>query len=293
MPPTRYAYGCIPDRKDDRDHRLAERVDLVAVADLPPRIDLRVTHKLDFPIYDQGQLGSCTANAIAAALRYEAGQQELADIDPSRLWIYYRERELEGNVGTDAGAEIRDGLKVVAKQGWPPESDWPYDIARFADAPPAHADADALSDRVTKYMRVAVSPTALRQALASGFPVVVGFDVYESFELDAVAETGEVPMPARTEAVVGGHAVLCVGYDDTTLRFTCRNSWAAGWGQGGYFTIPYAYLGSTQYGRDFWAIEQEVEGEQPKPAPDPLHELAARLRQFTADITAWLARHGL
>lgn len=290
-----HAYGCIPDRPDDRDYRLDDHVELAALADLPPRIDLRVTGHLDYDIYDQGPLGSCTANAIAAALRYEAGQQSLADIDPSRLWIYYREREMEGNVGTDAGAEIRDGLKLVAKQGFPPEADWPYDIERFAEKPPAKSDADAKADRVTKYMRVPVSVGALKQALATSFAVVVGFTVYESFELDTVAETGEVPMPGAGEQELGGHAVLCVGYDDVTRRFLCRNSWGDGWGADGYFTMPYDYLGNPSYATDFWAIEQEVEGDdpKPKPTPDPLHELAALLRPFAVNILAWLDKHGL
>jgi C1A family cysteine protease len=164
------------------------------------------------------------------------------------------------------------------------------------------ADTDAKADRVTKYMRVNVSPTALKQAIAAGFPVVVGFDVYESIELDSVAETGILPMPAPGEQEVGGHAVLCVGYDDSTQRFLCRNSWGDGWGQGGYFTIPYAYLGSTHYAQDFWAVQQEVEGGGPTPPKpsDPLHELAALIRQEiaaaeqrAAAFRDWLAKHGL
>jgi C1A family cysteine protease len=294
--PVRRVYGQLPDRPDQRDYLLDEHVRLPAADALPTSVDLRTSGHLSWPLYDQGQLGSCTANAVAGALRYTAGSESLPDLDPSRLWIYYQERVIEGSVGTDAGAEIRDGLKVVSSLGFPPEADWPYDIARFADAPPAAANTDAKADRATKYMRVTVSQAALRQALAAGFAVVVGFTVYESFESDAVASSGEVPMPVRGEQVVGGHAVLCVGYDDHAQRFLCRNSWGADWGQGGYFTIPYGYLGSSAYASDFWSIELVAEGSGPTPTPtptDPLHELAALLRQFVSDVSGWLTRHNL
>lgn len=291
-----YAYGCLADTRDPRDYRLEGLVSLPPEQALPPSVDLRGFGHLDWPLYDQGDLGSCTANAIAAALRYCAGMLGLADIDPSRLWIYYQERVIEGTTDQDSGAQLRDGLKVVSSEGWPPESAWPYDPARYADAPPPAVDTQAKADLVTKYMRVTVTPLALKQALAAGYPVVVGFEVFESFESDVVTRTGVVPMPGRSEDVIGGHAVLCVGYDDASQRFTCRNSWGDGWGAAGYFTIPYAYLGSPALANDFWAIEAEVEGNGPAPTPtpnDPLHELAALLKQFIADVSGWLSRHGL
>jgi C1A family cysteine protease len=61
-------------------------------------------------------------------------------------------------------------------------------------------------------------------------------------------------MPGLHEAVLGGHAVLCVGYDDATQRFIVRNSWGSNWGQAGYFTIPYAYLLNENLADDFWTI---------------------------------------
>jgi C1A family cysteine protease len=81
-----------------------------------------------------------------------------------------------------------------------------------------------------------------------------GFTVYESFESDTVAHTGVVPMPARGEHVLGGHAVLAVGYDDAEQRFEVRNSWGDRWGNGGYFTMPYAYLTERSLSSDFWTI---------------------------------------
>jgi C1A family cysteine protease len=160
------------------------------------------------PVYDQGQLGSCTGNAIAGAVEFERMRQNLAVFTPSRLFIYYGERVIEGTVSSDSGAEIRDGIKVVATAGVPPETDWPYDISRFADQPPQLAYADAKDDVATQYQRVMQSLAQMKGCLASGLPFVFGFTVYESFESPAVASTGQAPMPGSNESVLGGHAVM-------------------------------------------------------------------------------------
>ena len=128
---TRYAYGAIRDTPDHRDRLYAA---LSQPAALPPAVDLSVHLG---PVFDQGQLGSCTANAIAGALMFCQRAEELPLEIPSRLWLYYQERALEGTIASDAGAQIRDGIKVVASLGCPPESAWPYDPALFAVAPPA------------------------------------------------------------------------------------------------------------------------------------------------------------
>ena len=94
----------------------------------------------------------------------------------------------------------------------------------------------------------------MRGCLASGYPFVLGFTVYSSFESAEVARTGVLSMPGTNEDVVGGHAVLAVGYDDSTQTFLVRNSWGTSWGQAGYFTIPYAYLTTRGLSSDFWTI---------------------------------------
>jgi C1A family cysteine protease len=243
-------YGWMPDLPDARDHMYAAPVAMMGA--LPPHVDLRPHCP---PPYDQGQLGSCTGNAIAGAVQFEREKQHLTpEFVPSRLFIYYSERVIEGTVGTDSGAQIRDGIKVVANQGVPPETDWPYDITRFADKPPPAAFNDALHDRAVSYSRLAQSLSQMKGCLASGYPFVFGFTVYDSFESPAVAKTGVVPMPAAGESVLGGHAVMAVGYDDTQQRFIVRNSWGASWGMQGYFTIPYAYLTERNLSSDFWTI---------------------------------------
>jgi len=104
------------------------------------------------------------------------------------------------------------------------------------------------------YSRVSQTPSQMKGCLASGFPFVFGFTVYDSFESQDVAKTGVVPMPASGESVLGGHAVLAVGYDDGQQRFIVRNSWGTGWGMHGYFTMPYAYLTDRGLASDFWTI---------------------------------------
>jgi C1A family cysteine protease len=199
---------------------------------LPTQEDLRPGCP---PVYDQGQLGSCTANAIGDAVEFEQVKQKAKSFVPSRLFIYYNERVIEHTVNSDNGAQIRDGMKVMAKQGTPPETDWPYDITKFADKPPAIAFTDAAKNKVLSYQRVNRALSQFKGCLASGYPFVFGFTVYER----SGSPTGHVPMPQPGETVAGGHAVLAVGYDDQNQRFLVGNSWGPHWGMQGYFTMPY------------------------------------------------------
>lgn len=243
-------YGWTPDLPDHRDHLYsAPRLP----TSLPPKVDLRPSMP---PVYDQGQLGSCTGNAIAGAIHYGRRKQGLRpDFPPSRLFIYYNERFMENSVNEDAGAMIRDGIKSVATVGVPPEvPDWPYDIAKFAKKPPATAYKNALPHKSLAYQRLVNSLQQMKGCLATGYPFVFGFSVYEGFESDAVYKTGQLNMPASSEVLLGGHAVLAVGYDDSVQRFTVRNSYGPRWGVKGYFTIPYAYLMDSNLADDFWTI---------------------------------------
>lgn len=231
------------------------RLQIDHVATLPTKVDLTPGGHVP-PVYDQGQLGSCTANAIAAALDFQNHRQTATFETPSRLWIYYQERVIEGTVDQDSGAQIRDGMKVIHKLGAPPESDWPYDISTFAHRPPAKAIADAHGDEAISYQSVSQDLYALKSVLAAGLPIVFGFTVYSAFESDEVAHTGVVPMPSHRDQIVGGHAVMLVGYDDVTDRFRARNSWGTDWGQHGYFEMPYLYVTSASLSSDFWVVQK-------------------------------------
>ena len=253
-------YGWRHQNPDARDKVYAARLSAAP----PAECDLRPEMP---PVYDQGQLGSCTGNAIAGAMEYERDRQGLSDFVPARLFIYYNERAMEGTVSSDSGAMIRDGIKVVNTEGVCPETLWPYDTGMFAVKPPKRCYVAALTDRLVQYEAVQTLAD-LKDAISSKLSVVFGFTVYESFESPQVAQTGVLPMPdVQTESTVGGHAVVAVGYSDPKGHVIVRNSWGPSWGAAGYFYMPYQYMTGTAtnsdsaqingayLASDFWALE--------------------------------------
>jgi C1A family cysteine protease len=260
-PPSRKiaGYGWVPDLPDYRDFTYAAP-DQAMVAS----VDLRAQCPA---VYDQGRIGSCTANAIAAALEFDMMKQHVAAFTPSRLFIYYNERAIEGKVPSDAGAMIRDGIKSIAKQGDCPETLWAYDDtpadpttnlfphgAKAATKPTATCYSEALKHKTLTYRSVTQNLADMKGCLGEGFPFVFGFTVFPSFESAEVAHSGNVPMPKPGEAPLGGHAVMAVGYDDDDRLFIVRNSWGSGWGDKGYFYMPYAYLLDDNLADDFWTV---------------------------------------
>jgi C1A family cysteine protease len=241
-------YGWSPDLPDQRDKLFAALA--APPQKLPSAVDLRPGCS---GVENQGQLGSCTANALAGHLEFLERKAGRPAIDLSRLFIYYNERALEGAVTQDSGAQLRDGIKTLAKQGVCPEKEWPYVISRFTVKPTAACYRDGLGHQITSYHRIATL-AEMKLCLAQGYPFVFGFTVYESFESPAVAKTGTLNLPAPKERSLGGHAVMAAGYNDATQRFLIRNSWGADWGQQGYFTMPYAYLENRNLSDDFWTI---------------------------------------
>jgi len=250
-PPIRKAvYGWLPDIPDHRDH-VYGAVRMIPET-LPAKVDLRPGCS---DVEDQKELGSCTANALAGALEYLMKKDKVPYVDMSRLFIYYNERVIEHTVKTDSGAMIRDGIKTLAKQGACPEKSWPYDIAKFATKPTKACYTEALNYQILSYARIN-TVDEMRACLAGGYPFVFGFAVYDSFESQQVAKTGVVEMPKAGEKMLGGHAVVAVGYEDHAKRFIVRNSWGTKWGQKGYFTIPYEYLANRNLSDDFWTIRR-------------------------------------
>ncbi len=243
-------YGWVRDLPDQRDlYFSAPRG-----AKLPAEVDLRAKMP---PIYNQGELGSCVANAVGAAVEYDQEVEHPANVfQPSRLFIYYNARALEGTTSSDSGCQMRDGVKTVVHQGTCPEKEWPYDIAEFAVKPPAKCYTDATKEKVLAYVRVLQQLSLMRSCLAGSGPFVIGISVYDSFESEQTTKTGIVPMPAPDENLLGGHAILIAGYNDTTQMFTFRNSWGTGWGAKGYGFIPYAYLSSSALAGDAWALSK-------------------------------------
>ena len=204
------------------------------------------------PIYNQGQLGSCTANALCGLLAHENPK-----IQGSRLFLYYNERILRNTTTTDSGATLEDGVKSLIKNGICLENEWPYVINRFSVKPPVKCYTQALQNRVLQKntRNIKNDLKCMKECLSNNLPFVVGILIYESFESQAVANTGMVPMPnIKKENLLGGHAILCVGYNDALKVWIMRNSWGTNWGAAGYFYLPYAYLLSPNLSSDLWTI---------------------------------------
>ncbi len=242
----RHKLGWKPDPLDHRDitYKLPR-----GIGPLPASVDLREGQP---PIWDQGDLGSCTANATGAQCWF---LDKTAPYEPSRLFIYYNTRVLEGTVREDSGASIRNSIKSVVKYGFCSEADWVYDTTKFTKKPSTLAYKNAKLERIVSYARVPQTERALKTALYQGLPVNFGFAVYSSFESDEVGKTGMVAMPLKKEALLGGHATLLVGYNDAMRRYIGRNSWSDAWGDKGYFYIPYDYVHSSKLSDDFWIIK--------------------------------------
>ncbi len=246
---TSLHFGWKPDLPDHRD--IIYQAPRALLKKLPYKIDLREQCPA---VYDQGELGSCTANAIAGAFQFELIKQRSPSFVPSRLFIYYNERSIENHIQTDSGAQIRDGMKSIRHQGVCTEKLWPYTVSEFAQKPHAICYQDALKHQAILFHRVIRDIDQMRACLADGYPFIFGFTVYKSFESAEVAQSGVLNMPHAHEDTIGGHAVLAVGYDNATKRFIVRNSWGPEWGMEGYFTIPYDYLLNENLSDDFWTI---------------------------------------
>jgi len=244
---TLHRYAWLPDIPDSRDFLYSAVRPRLR---LPQSVDFRATCS---PVEDQGQLGSCTANALAGNVEFLDLSADSKYTDVSRLFIYYNERAIEHITASDSGAMIRDGIKTLAKSGVCAEKAWPYLVAQFAKKPSAACYADGLKRKITTYRRIQTFDEMLA-CLADGFPFVFGFTVYESFESAKVAKTGVMPVPKKTERTLGGHAVMAVGYSLKDKRLIVRNSWGEGWGQKGYFTMPFQC--AETMADDFWTIRK-------------------------------------
>lgn len=250
-PKSKAYYGWSPDTPDHRDLMFSLPKKMKK---LPSKVDLRTD---ELPIFDQGSLGSCTANAISTAFAFSVlKQQEEALYVPSRLFIYYNTRLLEGNEDRDTGATLRSTVKVMNKVGTCQENTWPYVINKFTNKPNDTSYKEATGNKAIKYERLNRSLYDFKSCLAAGFPFVGGFAVYESFESREVATTGKMVMPNKNEKFYGGHAIIVMGYDDSIQCFIVRNSWGKKWGDKGHFYMPYDYLLNRQLSDDFWVIQK-------------------------------------
>lgn len=203
-------------------------------------------------VFDQGQIGSCTANAGVAALMSLDKKEGLAAKMWSRLFLYFNERKEDGTTRQDAGANIRDVFKAANKYGVCDEIIYPYNERSIFKTPPVKAYKSAF-EKPTTYELLPQSVASVKDCIASGFSVIFGFDVYESFM--NIGSDGLMPLPTATERIIGGHAVCVVGYDDTKKLLTVRNSWGSSWGDKGHFYMPYSFFESNSCS-DSWTVKK-------------------------------------
>lgn len=242
-------YGWRRDRPDHRD------VEFISAGSLPVAADLREWCPR---IEDQGPIGSCTAHAATSGLELLLRKAKRPQPELSRLGVYWETRVRYERVppGEDSGAEIRNVVRTLVHWGACEERLWPYDPALYAWPPPSAAVAGMAAHRLTGYRRCR-SLGAVKAAIAGGFPVIGGFSCPASIDSEETARTGRVALPGPTEAIVGGHAVLFIGYDDGTQALEFVNSWGVGWGAAGHGYLPYGYV-ERGLASDLWALSAET-----------------------------------
>jgi C1A family cysteine protease len=233
--------------------------------------------------YQQGQTGSCAANATAACYLLELRRHRSLNsvpgeaVVPSRLFIYYNARAALSQQITDRGCFIRHAFRSLAQYGVCPEACWPYDERKKNERPPDACFREALRHRIFTYERLDVhrnpkGPDStldmdtdgdtvlnnLRSCLTNSHPVVFSFTwkigdaVWEKrsdmWQICAMAKMrhSKVSLPKTA------HAVMAIGYDDNSQCVLCQNSMG---GSKWLFWIPYDWITDFYATSDFWMLK--------------------------------------
>jgi len=241
--------GCIKDKTDNRDYLMRA---YLPVAKLPKKIDY--TKKMS-PVRDQGDEGTCVGFASVAGMKE---YQELVDYEKlitlSPRFVYSECKKIDGSPDSE-GTSIRIAMKVLNDIGTCQEKFWPY-LPHQRNKPQKGALTDAKKFRVLTYARI-INLNELRLCLATKGPCTIGVEVFNGM---MTTKTGIVPMPAKNERVLGGHAICPVAYDDKKQLVKFKNSWSAKWGEKGYGWLPYDYI--EKYMMDAWS---SVDIDDPNP----------------------------
>jgi C1A family cysteine protease len=310
-------YPVVKDKPDPRDKMLAPHPESIKLA-------AQYTNGKHLgPCKDQGSLGCCTGFSWSSVREFlyrkyflnEKNKLVIADnLILSPLFLYYEERELEGDVDQDGGAQSRTGAVVLNQSGVCQETEDPYRPSQFEVAPTGEQTTEALDYRAGAYHRIPDLLT-LKSVIASGYVASIGIAVYESFESDAAAQSGDIPVPnINTEQLLGGHEVTTYRYDDDHVNADGSkgavgflNSWGTGWGckvdpskpeEGGAGWLPYKYWNNNLVS-DMWIIhlgppwvpETQPKGDSnvstppiPTPTPTPTPEPPSPWEPSEAEI---------
>lgn len=242
--------GLKRDLPDIRDFFFESRGIIRKKKTFPTNVDLR-NHPDMPPVYDQGAIGSCVAQTVASICDFKQGRE--VDYHPSTLFLYYVTRSLEGTVEVDSGATIRNGIKAANEFGVAKESSWPYIESKYKDTPSTEAFDEALAYQALEYKRVKQRLDDIKECIYLESPIAFGMAVYDGlYKITEYNPILELPNPSQP--LLGGHAVKIVGFNDTTRLFVIKNSWGYGFGERGYFYIPYEFVLDARLSFDFWTI---------------------------------------
>lgn len=274
--------GCLPPTMSATDFRAVPNL-----SGLPRAVDLRGDCT---PVEDQGQIGSCTANAAVGALEFQRRKDGKPAGDLSRLFVYYNSRRMAGQEQDDGGATIAQCMAALLAFGTPPERSWPYDPALVKTTPDAKVFQEALDATPREYAKVE-GLEHVKGALARQYPVVFGTSLPQRC-FEEAARTGVMPTPTAAELAeaekTGGHAMLLVGYDDAPRTFIVRNSWGTQWGHQGYCQMSYDTFEQSRAATTSWILGNlEASGAfrvtRPvlvaKPVEGSVKDLATKLRE--------------
>ena len=246
------------DKPDARDYRIPDRAPYLPP--LPKFVDLRAECP---PVYCQGSIGSCTANATAALLDVVRKKDKLPFLNPSRLFIYYNCRVLNGDPEADQGCCFRDALSTIYDTGVCSEADWDYDPTLLFKKPTDECYAKATENKFQYYALIDQKETALKHCLDEGYPFLFAINIFWPMNEDHMLfETGilSVPNPNQPKPpILCSHALCCVGYDDEKQLFLVRNSFGADWCGNGHFYIPYSFMLDPKCSDGFWTLRTSGE----------------------------------
>lgn len=260
-----YMKYLIPIRRLEKMKKRKCRSMAPVTKDNPPTYSLASKIK---KVYNQGSTSSCTANALCQA--FNIMNVEDPSFDPSRLYIYARERQMEdmmiGKIFiTDDGADEADALFWASTVGICPESSWPFIPSKVNDLPPISCDKEACSHRIHNVLSVPQTLDGIRTTISSGHPVLAAIALQSYFFSASAMTSGNIPMPSTIDLNLGGHEVLIVGYDDTTSSFLVVNSWGDNWGcqppganSRGYFWLPYDFVLNTSLCYCLYTFEKTI-----------------------------------